>query len=438
MKTLSLEGRFVFFLVGTTAIGILCGALATWLLENLWLGLALGGLVGILAALFVGRGFTKPVTRILQALADGVASFKDGDFSVSLGTDRQDELGDLVAAYNEVGNVLRRERQNLFQRELLLDSVIQASPVAMLLADPHDRIVYSNPAARQFFNDGHRLEGMGMQAMVADKRPELALAVSEVQEGLFTVETAREEDIYHVSHGQFSLNGRRHHLVLFKAMTHEINRQEVSTWKKVIRVISHELNNSLAPISSLAHSGQELNRRNDSERLASVFRSIEERSQQLKGFIEGYAKFAKLPTPEVVEVDLEAFVEQLAAMYSFTLDGDLPERTAWFDAAQLQQVMLNLLKNASESGSAPEHIHLAVQFEGPRLLIRVMDQGDGMSENVLRHALVPFYSTKKAGSGLGLPLCREIIEAHGGRLALRNRKQGGLEASFWLPQPAPR
>lgn len=432
-RTLSLEGRFTMYTLLAASAGVACGAVFTWLTESLWLGSCIGAIAGITLALLITRNFTAPINRIISALADGVASFKDGDFSVSLGTDRNDELGELVAAYNAVGEVLRRERQNLFQRELLLDSVIQASPTALLLADPHDKLVYSNSAARQLFLDGHRVEGNDIEELVGKHRPELLEAIRSGQDGLYTVHGVQDEDIYHVSHGRFTLNGRQHKLLLFKQLTNEINRQEVATWKKVIRVISHELNNSLAPISSLAHSGRELVRREETERLDAIFGTIEERSRQLKAFIEGYARFARLPAPQLMRVNWQEFIGGLRELIEFQLEGDLPAEDGCFDMAQLQQVMLNLLKNASESGSENDQIRVRVEALTGRTRISVRDAGQGMSENVLRHALVPFYSTKKTGSGLGLPLCREIIEAHGGRLTIRNRREGGLEVSFWLP-----
>lgn len=430
---LSLEAKFSLIAASCALGGVVFGALAYYFTNELWQGMAAGFLFALPLTLLLTRRFTKPVNRIVQALSDGVASFRDGDFSVSLGTNRNDELGELVRAYNAVGDVLRAERQNLFQRELLLDTVIQSTPTALVLTDPVGRIVYSNTAARKLFLGGRRLEGFHFEQLLREQRPEFAGAVTDEIEGLFTVESEGEEEIFHLSHGHFTLNTRPHHLYLFKQMTRELTRQEVATWKKVIRVISHELNNSLAPISSLAHSGGELVRRDETERLEKLFATIEERAAYLKTFIEGYARFAKLPAPQIADVNLRDFMNSVGDLAEFTLKGRLPEDPARFDPVQLQQVMLNLLKNAAESGCDFRNIEVEVRREPMRLRVDVRDRGTGMSENVLRHALLPFYSTKKTGTGLGLPLCREIIEAHGGRLNIANRVGGGLEVSFWLP-----
>jgi signal transduction histidine kinase len=203
----------------------------------------------------------------------------------------------------------------------------------------------------------------------------------------------------------------------------------------VIRVIAHELNNSLAPISSLAHSGQILAQGPPNpEQLGRVFSTIEDRARHLAGFIEGYAQFAKLPHPRIAPVAWEVLVERLRVVVDFTLVGALPSRPAAFDTAQIEQALINLLKNARESGSAAGAIELAVQTAPQGFAIEVRDRGPGFTQAALENALVPFYSTKETGTGLGLTLCREIVEAHGGRLRLANRDGGGAIVTLFLPE----
>jgi two-component system, NtrC family, nitrogen regulation sensor histidine kinase NtrY len=170
--------------------------------------------------------------------------------------------------------------------------------------------------------------------------------------------------------------------------------------------------------------------------LERVFTTIGERTAHLTSFIDGYARFAKLPRPRPTPVSWPDFLARLEGTTAFRLDGELPHPAASFDVSQLEQVMINLLKNAAESGSAGDEIVVSVReapTAGAGFLLEVADRGSGLTEEVLRDALLPFYSTKPTGTGLGLTLCREIVEAHGGRLSIANRPGGGAVVSVWLP-----
>ena len=384
-------------------------------------------------SLFALRRVMAPINRYLRVLRDGVAGFRDGDFSLSIVANRKDELGELASLYNRIGDVLRRERQELFQRELLLDTVIQSTPWALVLTNANGAVLYANTAARKLFHEGRKMEGATFTTLLESAPDSLREAALASADGLYTITDGEEPEVYHVTRNRFTLNTREHQLHLFKRLTREINRQELESWKKVIRVISHELNNSLAPIASMAHSGRVMVERGDTSRLPLVFDTIDDRTQRLKSFLEDYAKFAKLPLPRLEDVQWQPFVDGLRAAVVFTLSEPLPLGKARFDAAQMQQVLINLIKNAHEAGGLADEVTLSVREHRGGLVVRVLDRGPGMSESVLANALLPFYSTKSEGTGLGLTLCREIVEAHEGRLVLANREGGGLEVRIVLP-----
>ena len=429
----SFEGKLTLIVAGLVIAVSVLGIGIHYLIDSLPLSMLLTLAIALPISVWTIRVFMVPVNRLFQALIGGVTSLRDNDFSISIAETRRDEFGELVAMYNELGSILREERQDLFQRELLLDTVIQSTPLALVLANAQDAIVYSNSAARIMFMNGRRLEGHDFADVLQGVPETMREAVAQKRDGLFTVEAEADHETYHLSQREFVLNAQPHQLYLFKRLTREINRQEVATWKKVIRVIGHELNNSLAPISSLAHSGALILDKPNNGKLADIFSTIEERSNHLKSFIDGYARFAKLPQPQIENVDWREIVNTLRQTVPFDVEGELPENEGRFDPVQIEQVLINLLKNAHESGSAESDIRLQVSAERDGQVIRVADRGSGMSAQVLSSALLPFYSTKQTGSGLGLPLCREIIEAHGGRLNLANRSDGGLIVEFSIP-----
>lgn len=427
---LSLEARLILFVSLTAAAGAALSLAVLHLAAPGWMAYAVAAVVGLAFIVYAVHRFMMPVNRLISALNDGVTSFHDNDFSVNIAVTRNDALGELVEHYNRVADALREERRNLFQRELLLDTVIQSTPLALVLAGRGGQVVYSNIAARQFLNNGRPLEGEKLAVLLKRAPREIREAVERGRDGLFSIEIADRQEIYHLSQRDFRLNAQQHTLYLFKMLTRELTRQEVDIWKKVIRVISHEINNSLAPISSLAHSGQALS--ND-EKIQSILAAIEERSVHLTTFISGYARFAKLPPPNPGFVDWREFVDGLAATMHFRLNGELPADPGYFDLAQIQQVMINLLKNAAESGSPVEAIELSVDQDEGGARIRIADRGTGMGDAVLKNALLPLYSTKQGGTGLGLTLCREIVEAHEGRLTIANRTGDGVIVEIWLP-----
>jgi nitrogen fixation/metabolism regulation signal transduction histidine kinase len=435
MRLVSLEGKLAAALFAMLVAAGALAAAATYWLKSPWYGAAATVLVLGFPAILFARALARPVAALIRALSGSVVAFRDGDFSFSIGANRGDEVGDLVAAHNELGRVLREERQHLFQRELLLDTVVQNTPTALALVEEGGHVVYANIAARQLLNGGRSLNGEVFDEIVAAAPEPLARAIASGGDGLFSVQLEHEEETFHLSQRAFKLQGKPHRLYQLKRLTRELARQEVATWKKVIRVISHELNNSLGPIRSLSHSGREFAKKGDLSRLSTVFATIEERTHHLETFTQGYARFAKLPQPRPEYVAWQPLLDALQHNYTFTLSGAPPATPGWFDRAQVEQVLINLLKNAHESGSAADAIELIVSQRGRDLRIEVRDRGSGMSEAVLANALLPFYSTKRSGSGLGLALAREIAEAHGGRVQLANRADGGLAVTLVLPQP---
>ncbi len=377
----------------------------------------------------------------LRALHDGLLSFAEQDFSVRLRAGRSDAVGAITERFNQLGQVLRAERSDLYQKEQMLETVLEAAPLGVLLFEQGTstgdaRVAYSNGAARDLFAQGRRLEGETVKAVLATQAPEMRAVIAGAEDGLFAVERRGERETFHAAVRHFELRARPHTLVLVKPLTREVTRREALAYKSAIRVLSHELSNSLAPISSLVHSARKIAEGDPSPaRLARVFETVEERVSHLTRFLESYARLAKLPRPERRTVRWRDFLGGLRELYPFDLRGDVPSGAATFDAAQMQQVAINLLKNATEAGSQPEDVELEIVTTHEGFQLWVLDRGAGMTDEVLAQAMLPFYSTKQTGTGLGLALCREIVEAHGGELSVHRRESGGIAVCCGVPEP---
>ncbi len=422
------------FLVVLLLVSTLAG-LAVRYSSSPLLAFALSLASGLLIGWFILDRLFRSARRVLSALGDGIQSFKDRDYTLRLAVDRSDELGELLSLYNELGDLLREERSVILQKELLLDAVLQSNPTAVVLTNQRGQILYTNRAADQLFPAQRLLAGKSFQEIVEGCPEEMKEVLQSDSDALFHIQSDDGQETYHLSRRTFRLNGQVHTLYLVQRLTRELSRQEVEVWKKAIRVMSHEVNNSMAPVSSLVHSARILYEKGvNGARMVSIFDAIGERVEHLKRFLEAYACFARLPKPDKQSVGWQGFLTPLQEIYAFKIEEPLPVTEGWFDRGQMEQVLINLLKNAHEAGGQEPDITvrvLAAPQAGCR--IQVMDRGSGMQETVLKQALVPFYSTKTGGGGLGLPLCREIIEAHGGTIRIQNRLGGGTIVTCFLP-----
>ncbi|HMF41968.1 MAG TPA: PAS domain-containing protein, partial [Polyangia bacterium] len=328
---ITIRTRLTLVVVFATVAGAIIG----WLLrQHTLLSFAF---VGGVAAAAIGTVVmsrllvTDPATSILQAVSDGLLSFTEREYGMRLAAPDADEvLGDLVRRFNKLGEALRTEHNDRYQREILLETVLETTAMAVVLCNEALRIVYANGAARDLFGGGRKLDGQDFHAILAAAPPAFRQAIEQETDTIFSVEKAETGDggaeagpaaapeTYHLARRYFQLSMQPHILFILKPLTRAILRKEADTWKRTIRVISHEINNSLAPISSLIHSGRLMLQKPEMvPRLAEALDTIEERSAHLRGFIEGYAKFARLPMPAKQESRWDALVESLRPLYSF-------------------------------------------------------------------------------------------------------------------------
>lgn len=372
------------------------------------------------------------IERLLYvALGFGVAALVSWRLARIVVARRTEELTALVA------RVRAGDLSDAAQREQLLRALVEGAPMASVLLTNVGRILHTNRAARDLFFDGVDPKDGNFLGLLERAPEALRRAVAGEGDELFSIDDDDQaRQVYHLAKRHFELDGEPVVLVLVNNLTRELHKQEADVWKRMIRIMAHELNNSLAPITSMVHSARILSRgATEEQKLAVVFDTVSERAEHLRSFLEGFAQFARLPAPRKVEVSWERFLEQLVTLWpTLTIEGEVPATKGWFDPAQIQQVLINLLKNAEEAGGPPGGVSLVLgPSDASTTRIMVRDRGHGMSAEVMKNALVPFYSTKENGTGLGLPLCREIVEAHGGALRLHGREEGGLEVVVRLP-----
>jgi two-component system nitrogen regulation sensor histidine kinase NtrY len=426
-RRFSLAGKLTLLILAQGLGVAVVAAAAAWLRPWPWLVLTSGAAAAVLLAMAFSERVLGSARRTFEALTDGIRSFRDGDFSLRLAVTRRDELGDLVGLYNEMGDALREERHDIYQRELLLDTVLQGAPMGIVLAGPTGRVAYANRAARQLLAGGRRLEGQSFESVLAACPVEIRDTLSQPGDALFTVPVEGEEETYRVARRAFQINMQSHVLYVVERLTPELRRQEVEVWKKAIRIMNHELNNSLAPIRSLVHSARHVIGHPEHEhRLEGIFETLEERATYLSEFLEGYARFARLPRPQKRPVAWADFLEGVRRMTPFRLEGRPPDEPGHFDPAQMQQVLLNLLKNAYEAESPADEVMVSVRraVDGTDA-IRVLDRGRGMDDEVMKRALLPFYSSKPAGTGSACPCARRSSKVTAGACACRPAPAAG-------------
>ena len=349
--------------------------------------------------------------------------------------------GDPVALRGEIQRLteaLGADQEGRQQRERLLQIIVDSTPVAVVLVGETGNIVFTNPAARRLFFEDRDAKGENFLQMLGNVTEPLRSALLSETDQIFTFEDSGDSETYHLAKSHFVFDEEPHTLISVRHMTREVSKQEIVVLKRTLRIIGHELANSMAPASSLLRSaGLMLERLKTPElhsKIATVLQTVEERLQHLQGFLAGLAHLGQLPKPKKRDVAWPAFFEGLRALWSDVAIGEPPSTPGWFDPAQIQQVLINLVKNAHEAGGPRDGVSIELETvtEGG-VRFSVLDRGPGMTDEVMSKALIPSFTTKEHGSGLGLTLCREIVDAHDGRLRIGRREGPGTVVSFWLP-----
>jgi two-component system, NtrC family, nitrogen regulation sensor histidine kinase NtrY len=376
------------------------------------------------------------VASPLRTLANLLEAMREGDYSIrGRAGDREDALGDVMAQVNEMGATLRAQRLGALEATTLLRKVMEEIDVAIFAFDGERKLKLVNRA-------GERLLAQPTERIMNAGAESLGLA-----EFLAGAETQNIQRTFPSGSGRWGIHravfregGLPHQLLVVSDLTRALREEELQAWQRLVRVLGHELNNSLAPIKSIAGSLETLVKRDplpddwrdDTRRGLSI---IATRSEGLSRFLGSYARLAKLPRPQLAPVDVGGWIRQVAGLEQRLTPAIAagPEMIIQGDRDQLDQLLINLLRNAADASlETGGGVGIAWQRLGALLEIVIQDEGPGLSNTA--NLFVPFFTTKPGGSGIGLVLSRQIAEAHGGSLDLRNRAdRTGCAARLVLP-----
>ena len=409
----------------------------------LWLGPYSARLQWTLSLFLFGSwfGFTyavrERVIRPLQTLSNMLAALREGDFSIRVrGASTKGPLAITYLEANALEEVLREQRLGAVEATALLRKVLEEVDLAVFAFDEDETLRLLNRA-------GEKLLGQPGERVIGMSAEELRL-----HETLHGVAPRTLELNHPGGTGRWELRrtvvrqeGQPLRLIVLSDLRRALREEERLAWKRIIRVLSHEINNSLAPIKSIAGSLQSLTGRQAlppeiEEDVDSGLKVISSRAESLGRFMASYAQLARLPEPHLGPVEVNSLVRRIVAVETrLTVGVDPgPDLTVQADADQLEQLLINLVRNAVDASLETEgRVRLSWKLVGNQLHVMVEDWGPGLTGDT-GNLFVPFYTTKQGGSGIGLALCRQIAEGHGGTLTLENRAAGrGARARLTIP-----
>ncbi len=395
--------------------------------------------LGLLVAgiwLAVALSIRDRVASPLRTLANLLEAIREGDYSIRARVENPDEpLGEVMQQVNAMTATLRAQRLGALEATALLRKVMEEIDVAVFAFDPQQTLRLVNRA-------GERLLAQPAERLLTRDATSLGLGefVTGVEDRTVQRAFPGAAGRWGISRSQFREGGVPHFLLVVTDLTRPLREEELKAWQRLVRVLGHELNNSLTPIKSIAQSLELLLKTDPlpedwEEDAARGLNVIAARSESLSRFMSSYAQLAKLPSPKFEPVEVNSLLRRVTSLETRTrvFFEECPPLTIPGDPDQLEQVLINLIRNAVDaSQETGGRVFVRHQRSATTVAITVRDEGHGLSNTA--NLFVPFFTTKRGGSGIGLVLSRQIAEAHDGSLSLRNASDGpGCEATLTLP-----
>src|SRR5881398_2373217 len=377
------------------------------------------------------------VIRPWQTVTNLLAALREGDYSIrARGARENDALGEALLEVNLLGETLRVQRLGSFEATALLRTIMAEIDVAVFTFDPDRRLRLVNRA-------GENLLGQAIDKLLGRSAYDLGLAACyDVDEDEpLTLSFPGGSGRWGIRRSTFREEGLPHELLVLTDLSRTLREEERRAWQRLVRVLGHEMNNSLAPIKSLAASLESLLRRDPlppdwKDDAGAGLNSIASRADSLSRFLQAYTRLTKLPPPQKQDVDLASLVQRVVDLEP-RLKVQIvagPKTVIRADSAQIEQALINLVHNAVDAALETQG-NVAIGWREKEGCVEIFVQDDGPGIMNPANLFVPFFTTKPDGSGIGLPLSRQIAEAHGGSLVLTNREgDQGVQALLRLPR----
>jgi PAS domain S-box-containing protein len=444
MRELAYERRIQLLALAAGFPGSLIALILLW--HGNYSSGAVWTLAFLILSLWLGFAFSlrNRVVFSLQTLSNLLAALREEDFSLRARGGRSDDaMGEVILEVNALSEVLREQRLGAMEANALLRTVMEEIDLAVFTFDNNGKLRLVNRA-------GERLLGRPEERLLGFTAQELGLGTCLEGEAAHTMELAFPggSGRWGLRRGTFRQGGLPHQLVVLSDLSRTLRDEERKAWQRLIRVLGHELNNSLAPIQSVAQglesglSSAAKSAELQGEASASILDDLRQglgiirsRTEALGRFMAAYAQLARLPQPKMVPVHVTEWIcrtSKLETRVKVSVDKG-PDVVISADADQLEQLLINLIRNAADASlEAGGSVKVGWSRQGSQLDVRVIDDGLGLPNTT--NLFVPFFTTKPGGSGIGLVLSRQIAEAHGGELTLANRSDArGGEARLRLP-----